>query len=101
MAIWEDDEQGSVQQTRAKQKTARELELDDLKKVLSLKEGRRLIWRIIQENCGVMRPSAHASGSQTYTNEGRRSVGLDIINEMDELDVQTYAKLIIEMKEWK
>lgn len=98
MNFYNEEDVAEQRAAQQKEKTGRELELDDLRKVLSTKEGRRLIFRYMEDNCGLMKISAHASGSQTYTNEGRRAIALEILEEINELDVRLYAQMTIEMK---
>jgi hypothetical protein len=46
----------------------------DLRKVLNLPEGRRVLWRLLSE-AGVFR-SSFTGDNQTFFNEGKRSLGL-------------------------
>ncbi|MCK5235954.1 MAG: hypothetical protein KAR06_03130, partial [Deltaproteobacteria bacterium] len=51
------------------------IELEDIKAVMTLPAGRRLMWRIINKLCHFDALSAEHSGSQTYLNEGERNIG--------------------------
>jgi hypothetical protein len=75
------EEMDSEQQKRNEQEQrARDREFSDLRKVMSLAEGRRFIWRLLS-SCGVFR-SSMTGNSQTFFLEGRRDVGLMIFNDV-------------------
>ena len=63
-----------------KERRRRDREVADLKKVLSIPEGRRFIWKLMSES-GVFRTS-FTGNSSTFFNEGRRDIGLLILNEV-------------------
>lgn len=67
----------------------------DLKFILGTEQGRRLLWRYLGL-AGVFEQSAHASGSWTYFNEGRRSIGLRLLTEITETDANLYLKMMLE-----
>ena len=82
----------------ARKEKLREIEeKDDLKKIMSLPEGKRFLWRMLS-HCGVFRSSVEHSGSMTYFNEGRRDVGLYLINELHAADSMALSKLMQEHK---
>ena len=62
-------------------KKKRDREIADFKKVLSMVEGRRFIWRLMAE-AGVFRSSFNLSDLAMSNNEGRRDMGLLLLNEM-------------------
>lgn len=72
------DQRKAKQEERAKQ--ARDRELADLCKVLSIPEGRRLIWRFMGA-AGVFR-SSFTGDERTNFNEGRREIGLLILGDV-------------------
>lgn len=80
---------------RRSEKRERENELEDLRAVLELPAGRRLLWRLItaEEWCGVFRSSYHPSGQQFAANEGRRGVGVQLMGELMELDPQAWIAM--------
>jgi len=55
-----------------------ERELNDLRFVLSYPEGRRVMWKILSE-AGVFRGSWTGVASSTDHNEGKRYIGLGIL----------------------
>lgn len=87
-----------VKEAKAKEKRGRDLQLSDLKFALSTKPGRRLVWRMLCK-CGIYEQSAADSGSWTYFNEGRRSVGLFLIAEIMEVEPESYVLMMKESKE--
>jgi hypothetical protein len=79
----------------AKAKSKRQLkkEADDhfLTSVLSTYEGRAVIWRLLSE-CGVFR-SSFTGDTDTYFFEGKRSIGLDIINMIADVDPHGFSQI--------
>lgn len=66
----------------------------DLKMVLSTLEGRRFLWRLLS-TCGIYRTSFHPS-SQIYFNEGVRSVGLNVIADIDRVAPEAMILMMTE-----
>lgn len=89
-----DEEQ--VKSAKQKEKFAREKELDDLKYLLSVPQGRRFIWRYL-EICGVFRSIWHAS-ALIHFNEGKRDVGLHLIGDITEADPEGLIRMMAEAK---
>jgi len=89
-----------VKSRQEKNKSVRDRDLDDLALVLSQKEGRRTVWRLL-EFCGVYKQSAVQSGSFTYFNEGQRAVGLFLIADIMEAMPDAYLLMMKENKESK
>jgi hypothetical protein len=58
----------------------RKKQIDDFAKVLSLPEGRRLLWRIMEE-ASVFK-TTFTGNSTTFFNEGKRSIGLMVLGEV-------------------
>lgn len=65
--------------------------------VLSKVEGRKFYWDLMCD-CGIFTVSAHNSGSWTYFNEGKRSVGLKLLKELNDFDPKVYALMVEENK---
>ena len=69
----------------------RRLELRDIKMVMSLPSGSRVLWRILHEFCHIDQLSSDPrSGSMTYFHEGARSVGLSLKSEIMEAAFKEY-----------
>ena len=86
-----------VKEAKAKEKFGREQELADLIFVLSTVNGRRLIWRYLC-SCGIYKQSADVSGSWTYFNEGKRSVGNMMLADIMECMPDAYITMMKESK---
>ena len=55
-------------------------DLEDLKWVLSTRQGRRFMWKLL-EGCNIFK-SCFTGNSSTFYNEGRRDVGLEVFNKV-------------------
>jgi len=69
----------------------RERELNDIRKVISNAEGRRMFWRILS-HAGIYRTS-NTGNSQTFFLEGKRSEGLFWLDELMAADHKAFAIL--------
>jgi hypothetical protein len=69
----------------------RERELNDIRKVLSSSEGRRFCWRVLSES-GLYKTS-FTGNSQTFFLEGRRSLGLFLLNELMSANATAFASM--------
>jgi len=70
-----------------------ELLLANLTTVINTKPGRKIIWHILGL-CGIY-DSSFTGNSSTFYNEGKRDVGLDIHQLMEDADPLMYAKLLL------
>ena len=70
----------------------RERELHDLGTVLSIPQGQRVLWRLL-ERCGVYKTSISTDPYATYYNEGERNIGLFLMSEINEVDPQALADM--------
>jgi hypothetical protein len=52
-------------------------QLSDIRRVLGIPEGRRLVWRLMSE-AGIFR-SSFTGNSETFFREGKRNIGLFIL----------------------
>jgi len=66
----------------------------DIGSVLKTPQGRDVIWEILSL-CGIY-DNQFTGNSGTFFNEGRRSVGLDLIQMMTDADPTAYARLMLE-----
>ncbi len=67
----------------------------DIKKILSMPEGRRLFWKYLSE-CGIYK-SSMTGNNHTFFNEGKREIGLKLLNDM--MDVLPDAFIMMQKEE--
>lgn len=91
-------EEAQVKANEEKREHALLRSREDLRTVLSTRQGRRFFWNLIGF-CGLLRSSMHHNGSQTYFNEGMRSVGLHLWREMESANADAYLVMLKESKE--
>ena len=75
----------------------RQQELNDIRAVLSTREGRRFFWRFIED--GGAFQGSFTGNSQTFYNLGRREYALKYFNDLMEIGLDTLAKMQKEHKE--
>ena len=88
---------GKVDARSTRLSITRDDEVADLQAVLNLDGGRRLLWRLL-ERAGIYKTS-FTGNSETFFKEGRRDMGLFLLNEIQEADPDAYLKMIKENKE--
>lgn len=77
-----------VKVAKVSRKLERQRETLDLQAILDKPGGRKFMWRLLQE-CGVYRTS-FTGNSATFYNEGKRAVGLFVLNEIMEASPEAY-----------
>jgi galactose-1-phosphate uridylyltransferase len=77
-------------------KAQRDKEIEDFKEVVRTKQGRRFIWRLLEE-AGVYR-SSFTGTSQTFFLEGQRNMGLLLIREIHEICPDVYTTMLKEQE---
>lgn len=80
--------------SRAKMDT-RQLQLDEMKQVMSTSVGRKVLYRTLSE-AGVFRLSYAGSTNDTMFNEGRRNQGLYLIQEIQSASMHLYFEMMKE-----
>jgi hypothetical protein len=76
--------------------TVAQQKIDDIKAVCGLPQGRRLIWELL-DFCGVYGMSFVAgNGDVTAFNEGRRAVGLKLLNRVNNASKSLLNQIILE-----
>ena len=68
-------------------------ELNDLRKVLSMPEGRRFVWYLLNDLTGIHYPSFSQNSMAMAANEGARTVGLKILTRINDADITFFAKM--------
>jgi len=75
-----------------KSERRRERELADIRFIIKSVEGRRFYWRLMAD-AGVFRRSFNGDTVGTMFNEGRRSLGLDILNDLLEAKPAAFSEM--------
>lgn len=86
-------DESQIKDAEDKVKYNRKQELDDLRHILSLPEGKRFILRYLFGVCGVMKP-VYTGNSETYFLDGKRAVGLTLIEEIKEASPESFIEMI-------
>lgn len=89
-----DDQHEAASQRKNDAKLARQVEANDWKWLMSSKQGRRVMWRLIAE-AGVYRTS-FTGNSETFFKEGKRSFGLFLISEITSHCPEGYVQMMTE-----
>ena len=90
-------DESHVNERRKKEKSGRDQELEDIRHVLATRQGRRFYWRYLSE-CGVFRTS-FVTNATIYFNEGRRSIGLHLMADMNEAAPESFVLMQKEAKD--
>jgi hypothetical protein len=88
-------QQDSETRTRLEQ-TARQLEAEDIAKLMSSPWGRRIMWRML-DKAGLYR-STMTGNSQTFFNEGMRNFGIYLIALVNDHCPEQYPVMVAESK---
>lgn len=75
----------------AEQRNQRHRELEDMRWLMGHVQGRRVVWRWLEE-AGVFRTS-FTGNSVTFFNEGRRAMGLFVLAELMEACPEQYSRM--------
>lgn len=86
-----------VKTASRKEKNSRELELADFAAVMATEQGRRFIWRLLDET--GFQKSSFTGNSATFFNEGMRNVGLKIWADMNEACPDRYVQMLNEARQ--
>lgn len=86
-----------IKEAGRKQRFSREQELEDVKFILGSLQGRRFVWRYLEE-CGVFKTSFTGT-SQTFFLEGERNVGLRLLADINEAQPEAYVTMMKENKQ--
>lgn len=73
----------------------RQQDEEDLRAVLGSQAGRRFVHRLVKQT-GMYGSSYAESATATAFNEGRRSVGIALVAEMQRVDAALYARVLRE-----
>lgn len=87
-----------LKESRKKARLRRVDELKDLKWVLSSKAGRKFLWRML-ERAGLHSSSFHHHNGVMSFNEGKRSIGNELLVDINEADIEAYFQMQRENRE--
>lgn len=97
-----DSEANNIEQAEAarrekrKQATvSRQIEIDDLRWLMSNKRGRRFVWRLLDQ-AGVFKLSFNTNAMQMAFNEGGRNYGNRLLAEVTSLCPERYSEMLKE-----
>ena len=89
----------SIRKAKQSEKQQHDRDRKDLRDVLSTIQGRRFVWKQL-EQAGVFRLSiAFGESQRTDFNEGRRSLGLALMAEIHALDPALYVQMAREAQD--
>lgn len=86
-----------VAEAKKKESFSRRDELDDIRFVLSYKQGRRLLWRLLK-HCNVFGSVWHPS-ALIHHNSGKQDVGHFVMAEITEANPEAFLLMMKENKE--
>lgn len=89
-----------IKAARKKERQDREFELQETKWVLSSKAGRKFLWRWLGK-CGVYSLSFNQHNSIMSFNEGKRSIGNELMLDINESDAKAFMLMMQENMEKK
>ena len=78
-------DQRQVKDRKVQHKLRRQRQIEKLGQMLNDKDNRAFVWRIL-ERCGVYHTSFTGNDAATNFNEGKRQIGLMILEELSEVD---------------
>ncbi len=87
-----------LKDARKQERIARLMELEETKWVLSSKQGRRFLWRWLGK-CWVCSLSFNQNNSIMSFNEGKRSVGNELLADINESASESFFTMMKENKE--
>lgn len=92
MLDYEEEENAKKKLIEDRDKRRKDQELSDLKKVLSFVEGRRLMWRVLDE-AGVFRSTFNSNALNMAFMEGNRNIGLVLFNEILKASPNSFTQM--------
>lgn len=82
------------------ERLAKEKEQNDLRWVMSTKQGRRFVYRLLSR-AGVFQSSFNTNNAVMAFNEGNRNAGLQLLTDIMEACPERYTEMLTEQKEAK
>lgn len=88
-----------VKRAAIKERLLDEQKIKDVFVVMSTREGRRFMWRLINELCRVDNTEFISSGSLAYYHNGERNIGRIVKADIYEASVEAYQ--LMEKENWE
>jgi hypothetical protein len=85
-------EPSKIKENEKRNKSVREVELEDVRFLLAHKQGRRFLWRYLAE-CNVYGNLVGIDDSHTNRLLGQRNVGIKLITDIMESDASVYGQM--------
>ena len=85
-----------VNESKKKDKSNDQQDRADLLEVLATRAGRRFLWSFISKICRIHSQSYVQNSDMTTFNEGRRTVGLKLIDLINQADRHAYGRMAAE-----
>ena len=79
---------------------SREIEENDLRRVMGTKEGRRFVWRQLSK-AGIYRLSFNTEPLQMAFAEGQRNNGLELLAQIENVCPKSYTDMVNEQREMR
>ena len=86
-----------VKEASQRERHGRIRDLQDLRAVLSTANGRRFLWRLLGM-CKVYAGGFTDNPNYSMYRDGRRDVGFELLNDINEADENGYLNLVMEAK---
>lgn len=90
-AEYDAGDEGQVKKKKTKTQIHKEQDIEDLKGILDSAGGRRFLWKLLEE-CGVYKIS-FTGNSHTFFNEGKRQIGLRLIEDIFDASPSAYTEM--------
>lgn len=90
-------QQEDKRETDARKRVVREMEIADMKWLMSSKRGRRIMWRLL-ELSGPFRLSFDPNAMKMAFSEGNRNLGNQLFNELMTLCPEMYPVMVKEQQ---
>lgn len=87
-----DDIEKQKKEREKREEKRRNREIDDLRRVLAIVEGRRVIWRLLSE-AGIYRSTFDANALSMAFKEGKRDIGLFLIEDINAHAAASFAQM--------
>lgn len=89
------DDPGSASRERRRQEDEKRQHEADIREMLRIPAGRRFLWWLISSKCNTF-GGIFTGNSATFFNEGRRSIGYEVMEEIQNIDPDAYGRMVVE-----